>query len=60
MVVVKESVTIARCIGIAFAVREKASCTGNRLAPAVAHDNQRIPTSYNGVLEGATISAANA
>ena len=39
-------------MGIAFAVREKANCTGNRVGAVIVRDNRVISTGYNGVPEG--------
>jgi len=39
-------------MGIAFAVREKANCTGNRVAAVILKENRVISTGYNGVPEG--------
>ena len=39
-------------MGIAFAVREKANCTGNRIGAVIVKDNRVICTGYNGVPEG--------
>ncbi|MHB1757862.1 MAG: deoxycytidylate deaminase [Leptospirillum sp.] len=39
-------------MGIAFAVREKANCTGNRVAAVIVKENRVISTGYNGVPEG--------
>lgn len=41
-------------MGIAFAVREKANCTGNRIGAVIVKDNRVISTGYNGVPEGMT------
>jgi dCMP deaminase len=41
-------------MGIAFAVREKANCTGNRVGAVIVRDNRVISTGYNGVPEGMT------
>ncbi len=41
-------------MGIAFAVREKANCTGNRVGVVIVRDNRVISTGYNGVPEGMT------
>ncbi len=39
-------------MGIAFAVREKANCTGNRVGAIIIKNNRVIATGYNGVPEG--------
>lgn len=39
-------------MGIAFAVREKANCKGNRVGAVIVRDNRVISTGYNGVPEG--------
>ena len=39
-------------MGIAFAVREKANCTGNRVGAVIVKGNRVISTGYNGVPEG--------
>lgn len=39
-------------MGIAFAVREKANCTGNRVGAVLVKNNRVISTGYNGVPEG--------
>ncbi len=39
-------------MGIAFAVREKANCTGNRVGAVIVKENRVISTGYNGVPEG--------
>lgn len=39
-------------MGIAFAVREKANCSGNRVGAVIVKDNRVISTGYNGVPEG--------
>ena len=39
-------------MGIAFAVREKANCTGNRVGAIIVKNNRVISTGYNGVPEG--------
>lgn len=39
-------------MGIAFAVRERANCTGNRVGAVIVKDNRLISTGYNGVPEG--------
>jgi dCMP deaminase len=39
-------------MGIAFAVREKANCTGNRVGAVIVRNNRVISTGYNGVPEG--------
>ena len=41
-------------MGIAFAVREKANCTGNRVGAVIVKDNRVISTGYNGVPEKMT------
>jgi len=41
-------------MGIAFAVREKANCTGNRVGAVIVKENRVISTGYNGVPEGMT------
>ena len=41
-------------MGIAFAVRERANCTGNRVGAVVVKGNRVISTGYNGVPEGMT------
>lgn len=41
-------------MGIAFAVREKANCTGNRVGAVIVKDNRVISTGYNGVPAGMT------
>ena len=41
-------------MGIAFAVREKANCTGNRVGAVIVKDNRVISTGYNGVPQGMT------
>ena len=39
-------------MGIAFAVREKANCLGNRVGAVIVKDNRVVSTGYNGVPEG--------
>ncbi len=39
-------------MGIALAVREKANCTGNRVAAVIVKENRVVSTGYNGVPEG--------
>ena len=39
-------------MNIAFAVREKANCSGNRVGAVIVKDNRVISTGYNGVPEG--------
>lgn len=39
-------------MGIAFAVREKANCTGNRVGAVIVRGNRVVSTGYNGVPEG--------
>lgn len=39
---------------IAFAVRQRANCTGNRVAALIVRDNRVISTGYNGVPQGMT------
>lgn len=39
-------------MGIAFAVREKANCKGNRVGAVLVMENRVISTGYNGVPEG--------
>lgn len=39
-------------MGIAFAVRERANCTGNRVGAVLVLENRVISTGYNGVPEG--------
>ncbi len=39
-------------MSIAFAVREKANCTGNRVGAVLVLENRVISTGYNGVPEG--------
>lgn len=39
-------------MGIAFAVREKANCAGNRVGAIIVKNNRVISTGYNGVPEG--------
>jgi dCMP deaminase len=39
-------------MGIAFAVRQKANCTGNRVGAVLVLENRVISTGYNGVPEG--------
>lgn len=39
-------------MGIAFAVREKANCTGNRVGAVIVKNNRVISTGYNGTPEG--------
>ena len=41
-------------MGIAFAVREKANCTGNRVGAVIVKENRVIATGYNGVPAGIT------
>ncbi|MFP4145766.1 MAG: deoxycytidylate deaminase [Phycisphaeraceae bacterium] len=41
-------------MGIAFAVREKANCTGNRVGAVLVRENRIISTGYNGVPEHMT------
>ena len=41
-------------MGIAFAVREKANCTGNRVGAVMVKSNRIIATGYNGTPEGMT------
>jgi dCMP deaminase len=39
-------------MGIAFAVRKRANCTGNRVGAVIVKGNRVISTGYNGVPEG--------
>ncbi len=39
-------------MGIAFAVRQKANCKGNRVGAVIVKDNRVMATGYNGVPEG--------
>jgi dCMP deaminase len=39
-------------MGIAFAVRAKANCTGNRVGAVIVKNNRVISTGYNGTPEG--------
>lgn len=39
-------------MGIAFAVRQKANCTGNRVGAVIVKGNRVVSTGYNGVPEG--------
>jgi len=39
-------------MGIAFAVRERANCRGNRVGAVIVRGNRVIATGYNGVPEG--------
>jgi dCMP deaminase len=39
-------------MGIAFAVRERANCTGNRVGAVIVKGNRVVSTGYNGVPEG--------
>ncbi len=41
-------------MGIAFAVRERANCLGNRVGAVIVKGNRVISTGYNGVPEGMT------
>ncbi|MDA3961646.1 MAG: dCMP deaminase family protein [Planctomycetota bacterium] len=41
-------------MGIAFAVREKANCTGNRVGAVIVKGNRVVSTGYNGVPEKMT------
>jgi dCMP deaminase len=41
-------------MGIAFAVRERANCTGNRVGAVMVKSNRIIATGYNGTPEGMT------
>ena len=41
-------------LGIAFAVRERANCLGNRVGAVIVKGNRVISTGYNGVPEGMT------
>ena len=41
-------------MGIAFAVREKANCTGRKVGAVLVKENRIISTGYNGTPEGMT------
>src|SRR5690242_11810792 len=41
-------------MGIAFAVRERANCTGRKVGAVVVMENRIIATGYNGTPEGMT------
>ncbi len=41
-------------MGIAFAVRQKANCTVNRIGAVIVKENRVVSTGYNGVPEGMT------